>query len=111
MTILGIEMSEEARNLLGYLNARGGDFFAHVAERNGMYYVIPSPTFNWDSRIQLPQVQHPEAVQELETLGFLKQAQHQAKNPHIDYSPNGVKGNNVFSLTKKGKEAKKELFD
>lgn len=60
-------LSDNARTLLSYLNLHGGDSFGCIGERNGTLYVIPSPLFNWDSRIMIEsqRIQHPECVQEL----------------------------------------------
>ncbi len=96
------ELSENVQVLLGYLKCRGGDFFGHIGERNGAYYVIPTPNFNWDPRIQIEsqRVRHPECIKELVDRGFLVFGEHSVG--HSDYSNPVV--NQVYSLTDKGKE-------
>jgi hypothetical protein len=63
------ELSENARVLLGYLNS----YSACVGVYHGTHYVIWSPTFNWDARVDFysQQVCHPECVQELVDYGYL----------------------------------------
>lgn len=100
------ELSENARLLLDYLNLRGGDFYGCIAERNGTYYVIPSPNFNWDGRIDVEsqRVQHPECVQELVGYGYLAFGEHAVSNWQSDYATvwEGHQ-NRVYTLTDEGK--------
>lgn len=101
-----IQLSEDARLLLGYLNLRGGDYFGHISEHDGKYYVIPRPDFNWDSRIQIvgERVKHPECIRVLVDHGLLVLGEHPIHRPHADFSPFGKSVNLVYSLTEKGKE-------
>ena len=98
------ELSENARLLLGYLNLRGGDLYGCIAERNGTYYVIPSPSFNWDSRLELLRVRYPECIRELVDYGYLTYGEHPTAEWHPDYSPAGIcVSNSVYTLTEEGK--------
>lgn len=67
------ELSENARDLLEYLNQRVWGKRTCIGEQNGGFYVIPGPQFNWDGRfdIESERVMHPECVEELVDHGFL----------------------------------------
>lgn len=99
-------LSENARILLGYLNSHRFGVFNCIGERNGAFFVIPSPTFNWDGRfdIESQRVRHPECVQELVDHGYLAFGEHEACNWMSDYSTvwDGHK-NRVYTLTGDGK--------
>lgn len=100
-----IEFSENARVLLGYLNSHGGDLYACIAERNGRHYVLPRPDFNWDGRMELQYVQHPECVQELVDYGYLTLGEHDVRNSESDYATSGLYATNkVYTLTDEGKQ-------
>lgn len=64
-------ISDEARHLLMILSVRGGNLYHCIAERSGIYYHIPVPDFDWDTRVQTNRVQHPRAIQELVDCGYL----------------------------------------
>lgn len=84
------ELSENARVLLGYLNLYTGCVGVH----HGTHYVIWSPTFNWDARVDFysQRVEHPECVQELVDYGYLI-----PREVHL------LNDNRVHVLTDKGK--------
>ena len=99
-------LSNNARTLLGYLNLKPWGQKTCIGERNLNFYVIPSPTFNWDSRfdIKAKRVLHPECVQELVDHGYLALSEHEAHNWMSDYSTvwDGHK-NRIYTLTDEGK--------
>ncbi|MBX4210472.1 hypothetical protein KW783_00680 [Candidatus Parcubacteria bacterium] len=101
-------LSANAKDLLRYL-ASGGRFGSGtcIGERNGNFYVIPSPTFNRDGRIDWnsQRVRHPECVQELVNHGYLEFSEHDPRNWMSDYGTvwEGTR-NRVHTLTEKGKE-------
>ena len=69
------ELSENARRLLGLLNLLGGEIYSCIAFSWGLakpYVIIPSPNFNWDTRVKTPDVLHPEAILELVRLGYME---------------------------------------
>ena len=98
-------LSDNARILLDYLNARPWGEKTCIGERNHTFYVIPSPTFNWDGRfdIEAMRVAHPECVQELIDHGYLVFSEQEATNWMSDYATvwDGHK-NRVYILTNEG---------
>jgi hypothetical protein len=100
-------LSENARILLGYLNSHRFNVFNCIGERRGNFYVIPSPTFNWDGRFDIgsQRVQHPACVQELVDHGYLAFGRHGATNWMSDYSTVWENHQNrVYTLTDEGKK-------
>ncbi len=107
-------LSENARILLGYLHlSPPWGSLSCIGERNGSFYVIPSPTFNWDGRFDMEskRVLHPECVQELVDHGYLQFAAYDARNWISDYSTvwEGHE-NQVYTLTDEGKLAGARLL-
>jgi hypothetical protein len=101
-------LSDNARILLGYLARRPQ---CCIGERDRSFYVIPSPNFNWDGRFDIPEVQHPECVQELFDHGFLTSAKHTAANWMSDYSTIWVgHKNTVYTLTEDGRQKGNEII-
>lgn len=100
------QISDNARTLLGYLNLKPWGEKTCVGERNSSFYVIPSPTFNWDGRfdIEAKRVTHPECVQELVDHGYLTFSEQEATNWMSDYATvwDGHK-NHIYTLTDEGK--------
>ena len=98
-------LSDNARTLLGYLNLKPWGEKTCIGERRGNYYVIPSPTFNWDGGfdIEAKRVVYPECVQELVDHGYLAFGEHEARNWMSDYSTvwDGHE-NRVYTLTDEG---------
>ena len=100
------QLSDDARTLLGYLNTRPWGVNTCIGERNRSFYVIPSPTFNWDGRfdIEAMRVRHPECVQELFDHGYLMFGKHEARNWMSDYSTVWDEHENrIYTLTDEGK--------
>lgn len=98
-------ISENARLLLGYLNLRGDDLYASIGKRGGTYYVLPTPTWNWDGRFELKWVQHPECIQELVDYGYLALGEHDVRRSESDYATSGLYATNeVYTLTDDGKK-------
>ncbi|MDP3778528.1 MAG: hypothetical protein Q8R30_00590 [bacterium] len=99
-------LSDNGRTLLGYINLKPWGEKTCIGERNGAFYVIPSPTFNWDGRfdIEAKRVVHPECVQELVDHGYLAFSEQEATNWMSDYATvwDGHK-NRVYTLTDEGK--------
>ncbi len=92
-------LSEKARRILAYL-VQPNQFFKHISKG----CCIPSPGYNWDGRLELPRLLHPECVKELTDYGFLSFGIHPVSSPHPDHSPSGLSGvNEVYSLTEEGK--------
>ncbi len=100
-------LSENARILLGYLSSRRSGAFSCIGEQRGTFYVIPSPTFNWDGRFDIEswRVRHPECVQELFDHGYMVVGEYEISHWHSDYSCTGPDTiNRVYTLTERGKE-------
>lgn len=104
--------SDNARTLLGYLSLQPWGEQTCIGERNNSFYVIPSPTFNWDGRfdIEAMRVAHPECVQELIDHGYLAFGEHEATNWISDYATvwDGHK-NRIYVLTDDGGAKGKEI--
>jgi hypothetical protein len=99
-----VGLSENARTLLGYLNSRGGESYGCIAERQDVYYVLPTSTWNWDGRFELQHVEHPQCIQELVDYGYLTFGKYNVRNPESDYATSKFNGTNeVYTLTKEGK--------
>jgi hypothetical protein len=100
-------LSEEGRTLLGYLYLKPWGERTCIGERRGSYFVIPSPTFNWDGRIDVEsqRVQRPGCVQELVDYGYLTSGRHEATGWVSDYSTvwDGHM-NQIYRLTDAGRE-------
>lgn len=104
-------LSGNARTLLGYLNARPWGAKTCVGERNHAFYVIPSPTFNWDGRFEIEskRVAHSECIQELVDHGFLAFGEYLATNSMSDYSTaSDGQTNRVYTLTNEGRQEGKK---
>lgn len=105
-------LSDNARTLLGYLSLQLWGEKTCIGERNNSFYVIPSPTFNWDGRfdIEAMRVAHPECVQELFDHGYLAFGEHEATNWMSDYATvwDGHK-NRIYVLTDDGRAKGKEV--
>lgn len=101
-------LSPHAEVLLGYLYTSGG--MTCIGERSGIFYIIPSPTFNWDGRLDLPRVRHPECVPELVIAGYLSFETRGVSNPNHEYS-GAAEGsiNHVYLLTEAGKQVAAKL--
>ena len=100
-----MELSENSCMLLEYLNAAGR---ACIGEINGVYYVISSPDFNWDRRInyQSQQVKYPECLEELVNNEYIVFGEYEVVDGDSEYSIVGAgHRNRVHTLTKKGREA------
>ncbi|MBM3271799.1 hypothetical protein FJY94_00725 [Candidatus Kaiserbacteria bacterium] len=106
-------LSDNARELLGYLNLRPWGEKTCIGERNGAFYVIPSPAFNWDGRldIEAKRVAHAECVQELVDHGCLAFSEVEATNWMSDYATvwRGHK-NCIYALTDEGMQKGKEIL-
>lgn len=99
-------MSDNACTLLDYLNTRPWGARTCIGERNGSFFAIPSPTFNWDGRfdIEAKRVVHPECVQELVDYGYLELGEHDIARSTSDYAMCQLFGSNrAYTLTEKGK--------
>lgn len=96
------ELSENARILLGFLNLPGNVLtcVAHAPHLATPYVAIPSPTFNWDSRVPTPRVMHPECLQELVGLGYLAYGEYERQ----------WGSNFVYTLTEAGKQKGAEIL-
>lgn len=98
------ELSEDARVLLGYICCLEGDRCIGQKNGEGDSYVIPSPHHNWDGRMNLGRVLHPESLQELVDQGLLTTEEQDAFNADSDYSSIGIGGfNRIFVLTEAGR--------
>ena len=99
-------LSDNAYTLLGYMNLKPWGDKTCIGERNDNFYVIPSPTFNWDGRfdIEAMRVNHPECVQELVDHGYLAFSEQGSENWMSDYATlwHGHI-NRVYALTDTGK--------
>ncbi len=106
-------LSDHARILLGYLNTRPWGKQTCLGERHGAFYVIPSPAFNWDGRLntEATRVAHPECVQELVDQGYLAFSEHDVTNWMSDYSTvwDGDQ-NRIYTLTDQGECAGPKLL-
>lgn len=102
------EMTEDAQNLLSCLASSS---FEYIVERGGQYYTVPSPDFNWDSRIEVGRVLHSECISDLVVRGFLRFERVPMRDLHPDYSPNLQETfNNVYRLTDFGREKGEEIL-
>lgn len=81
-------LSENAKILLGYLDLKVWGSETCLAKRNQNFYVIPSPGFNWDCRIDIEakRVKYPECVKELIDHGLIAPASCPVINWNSDYS-------------------------
>lgn len=73
------DLTLDERNLLKYLAKQPKGSFDCIAKKPSdirQFMVVPGPNYNWDSRINTPEVLHPECIQPLQDIGFL------AKDPH-----------------------------
>ena len=98
-------LSDNARILLGYLNMRPWGEQSCIGKRNYAFYVIPSPTFNWDGRLDIEsqRVCHPECIQELVDCGYLTLSEYEVCNWMSSYSVASWYKNHVYVLTEDGK--------
>ena len=106
-------LSDDARTLLGYLNLKVYGKQTCIGERNGNYYVIPSPTFNWDGRfdIEAKCVRYPDSVQELADHGYLTRGEHDIRRSESDYAVCELYGTNyAYTLTAEGTQKGKEIL-
>jgi len=106
-------LSNNGRTLLGYLCHQPRGEKACIGERNSRFYVIPSPTFNWDGRfdIETMRVRHSECVQELVDHGYLTVGEHNTTNGMSGYSTvRESHENQVYVLTDEGKQKGKEIL-
>jgi len=105
-------LSENAWTLLGYLALQPWGTRTCIGKRrSGGLYVIPSPDFNWDGRVGVGQVQHPECVQELVDHGYLALGQFEANNVMSDYATVWTgHQNRVYTLTEAGKQKGEEII-
>ncbi len=89
-------LSADARTLLAYLRSMPQGPKTCIGRRRGGYYVIPSPTFNWDGRIDIEskRVEHPECVVELALHGYIEEGEYAISHPESDYA---AVGNNLFN--------------
>ena len=106
---LGVELTKQAKDLLTLLNLHGGNFFATIGERGGCYYLLPSPSSNWDGRIEFSRISHPECIEELLDYGYLTRTTCLIRNPTSDYATRGG-NNNVYVLSDLGKEELRKLI-
>jgi hypothetical protein len=105
------ELSEGARLLLGYLSLPGGFKDRCVALRNGTHYIVPSPGFNWDCRVDIPRVKHPECLDELIANNCMTLGEHETRAWHDDYSPAAISLYNIaYTLTEEGKRKGVEIL-
>jgi hypothetical protein len=100
-----VSLSDHAMVLLCVLARREEGRASYISERDGVQYLLPTPTWNWDGRVALKSLRHPECVQELVDYGYLALSKHEIKNPDSDYAVcrMGAK-NEVYSLTEEGKK-------
>lgn len=107
-------LSDDARTLLGYLNQGvWGSKNTCIGERNDSFFVIPSPTFNWDGRFDIysKQVAHPECVQELVDHGYLVLGKYNIHRSESDYAACELYGTNrAYTLTDEGRQKGKEIL-
>lgn len=96
------KLSINACTLLDYLKTQPWGKKTCIGERDRTFYVIPSPTFNWDGRIDIEamRVMHPECVQELIDNGHLAFSEEEATNWLSEYATVRDKHKNrVYTLT------------
>lgn len=108
-----LPLSDNARTLLGYLCQQPWGEKSCIGKRDNNFYVIPSPTFNWDGRIDIEasRVLHPECVRELFDHGYLTFSEHSPTNWSSDYSTVWKDDlNQVYILTDDGKEEGKKTI-
>lgn len=101
-------LSDNAHALLGYLASNPWRAQSCIGERGGSYYVIPSPSFNWDGRFDIhsQRVEHPECIEELLDHGYLVVDQHAVRNAQSDHAMVGDDHQNrVYVLTHEGRKA------
>lgn len=99
-------LSDSGCTLLGYINLRPWGKKTCIGERNGVFYIIPSPTFNWDGRFdtEARRVVHPECVQELVDHGYLAFSEQGVINWMSDYTTMSDRHeNHIYTLTNEGK--------
>lgn len=100
------ELSENAHVLLGYICCLQGGWCIGQKNREGSFYVIPSPHHNWDGRMSLSRVLHPECLQELVDQGCLTAEEKEVFNAGADHSSIRIGGTNrIFVLTEAGRAA------
>ena len=106
-TRLGV-LSHQAETLLGYLYESGGT--TCIGERSGSLFFIPSPTFNWDGRLDTPRVRYPACIRELVNCGYVVFETRGVQNPNHEYS-GAAEGsvNRVYLLTEEGQRAGEKL--
>ncbi len=99
-------LSDNGRVLLDYLNLKPWGEETCIGERNGAFYIIPSPTFNWDGRFDIvaKRVVHPECIQELVDHGYLAFNEQEVANWMSEYAAvwYGHK-NRIYRLTEEGR--------
>jgi hypothetical protein len=99
-----IELSKNARLLLGYLNLREDlpDVCVALAPHSEtIRVIIPFPDFDWNPRERTPQrVKHPEVLDEMVSLGLMELR---------EFPVGGDLINRVYVLTQDGKRKWKQI--
>lgn len=98
------ELSKNAQSLLIFLCLRGQIYncVAYAPDKVvNAYVVVPEPSFNWDSRVEVWAIKHPECLPELVEQGFMVYGKHAVSN--------GTE-NHVYTLTKKGERKGQQLI-
>ena len=98
------EISRNAKLLLGTLNIRKTLYncIAYKPGMAGQYFLIPSPTFNWDPRVEVYAVNHAECLGELLKQGFVVRKKYRTSNFLV---------NDVYILTAKGKRKGQQILN
>ncbi len=102
-------LSEPARTLLAVLSDPKA-FYSCAIESTRGTVAAPAPHWNHDGRWDLPIILHPECLQELVDVGYLKFGEHPIKNWESDYAvcrPEGT--NKAYTVTEIGKRKGEEL--
>lgn len=68
-------LSGDAKALLVALTYYKGELFATIGKRDSQYWLIPTADFDWDPRVGLKSIRHPELLRELVDFGYLSQPQ------------------------------------
>ncbi len=108
------QLSENARTLLRHLASRPWGENTCIGYRNHSYYIIPSPTFNWDRRIEIEamRVVYPECVHELIDHGYLVAGTHVAISWVSEYSTvRKNHENEIYTLTDEGKQHGEKILN
>jgi hypothetical protein len=99
-----MKLSKNARYLLMFLASPGRELYAARDDASGRFVFVPSKDFNWDGRIATQRVAHPEALDELAKLGYLRQNEYDIK-PGGSFDCARHSGRNlVYEVTNEGRK-------